>query len=558
MATPHNAIQSYWNDFNPNREYPLVDQRIRDTYAHASSARNLHKQYDMYKRFIRWASDRLDENGIIAFVTNRSYLEGRQDDGFRRLVAEEFTSLHVLDLGSDVRRNPKISGTTHNVFGIQTGIAIAFFIRNKSSSGPFTINYASRDDSELATDTLRHLKNAKLTDISFKPISPDHKAYWLKQSDSDFESLIPIVGETEGTFASQNPGIVTARDEWVYGFDSETLFNKVRYFAHTYNAFLDSGNLSFDPVIKWSRNLRRHFLGSRRINLSDKKILASLYRPFVSKWYFADQVMSNDLTKNWYHTFGNDLGRENRVICLCVNDQYSHVLASDKLVDFHFTGDTQCLPLYRYHEDGTRVSNITDWGLQQFRDHYNDESITPEQIFAYTYAVLHDPVYREKYAIDLTRELPRLPFHGDFAEWVTLGQELLDLHIGFELEEPYLLKRVDKALTGRRMGSQPKVLLRVDKDKGIVRLDERTSLENVPESVWDYRLGNRSALEWILDQYKEKTPRDPTIREHFNTYKFADYKEKVIDLLQRVTTVSLRTNEIVDSLAKLSKLIDDS
>ena len=218
------------------------------------------------------------------------------------------------------------------------------------------------------------------------------------------------------------------------------------------------------------------------------------------------------------------------------------------------TGDTQCLPLYRYREDGTRVSNITEWGLRQFRDHYGDKAITAEQIFAYTYAALHDPVWREKYAIDLTRDFPRLPFHDDFPAWVGLGQELLDLHIGFESAEPYPLKRVDKALTGRRAGNTPKTLLRADKERGIINLDESTSLNDVPPEVWEYRLGNRSALEWILDQYKEKTPKDSTIRELFNTYKFADHKEKVIDLLSRVTTVSLRTNEIVESLAALSSI----
>ena len=126
---PYNATQSYWNDFNPNRPYPDIDQRIRETYANASTARNLHKQYDMYKRFIRWASDRLADDGIIGFITNRAYLDTKQDDGFRRIAVQEFTDIYILDLGSDVRRNPKISGTTHNVFGIQTGVAIVFFVR---------------------------------------------------------------------------------------------------------------------------------------------------------------------------------------------------------------------------------------------------------------------------------------------------------------------------------------------------------------------------------------------------------------------------------------------
>ena len=195
------------------------------------------------------------------------------------------------------------------------------------------------------------------------------------------------------------------------------------------------------------------------------------------------------------------------------------MLASDKLVDYHVTGDAQCLPLYRYTADGERVSNITEWGLRQFREQYGDESITAEDIFAYTYAVLHDPVYRETYVVDLLREFPRLPFHEDFAAWVRLGQELLDLHIGFEDAEPFALERVDKD------GAAGKATLKADKAKGTIVLDGKTTLTGVPPEAWEYRLGSRSALEWVLDQYKEKKPRDPTIAARFNTYRFADHQD---------------------------------
>ena len=244
--------------------------------------------------------------------------------------------------------------------------------------------------------------------------------------------------------------------------------------------------------------------------------------------------------------FPHDLESDNKVICFPGNAPNGgfHVLATERVYSHDLLKTTQCLPLYRYTDDGERVSNITEWGLQRVREHYGDETITAEEIFAYTYAVLHDPAYRQEYAVDLLREFPRLPLYRDFHRWAELGQRLLDLHIGFESVEPYPLKRHD------REGVDPKrAILRAGKDRGTITLDERTTLSGVPERAWEYRLGSRSALEWVLDQYKEKKPRDPTIREKFNSYRFSDHKEKVIDLLGRVCAVSVETMKIVDSMA---------
>ena len=220
------------------------------------------------------------------------------------------------------------------------------------------------------------------------------------------------------------------------------------------------------------------------------------------------------------------------------------MLATDRVHSLDTLEKTQCLPLYRYTPDGERISNITEWGLRQFRERYGDDAISAEDIFAYTYAVLHDPAYREKYAIDLLREFPRLPFYDDFPAWVDMGRLLLDLHIGFESVEPFGLVREDLDTDAKR------VILRADHDAGVIRLDDQTRLTGVPESAWRYRLGSRSALEWVLDQYKERKPRDPTIAAKFNTYRFADYKERVIDLLQRVCTVSVATMRIVDRMPR--------
>ncbi len=561
---PYNANQQNENDNNKNREYPEIDRRISDTYIKASTAQKT-KQYDMYKRFIRWASDRLDDDGIIAFVTNRAYLEARQDDGFRQVVGKEFSELYILDLGSDVRRNPKIAGTTHNVFGIQTGVAIGFFVRDSSKTGGCGIHYARREDAELAIDKLAYLRQAKLNELAFESILPDVEHNWLKQTDTDFGSLLPLanrqtkyakhISEERAIFSLSALGVNTARDGWVYDFEISNLRAKVLFFADTYNRLLAQDDDSYDTVIKWSEATRNHFNRGRRIIYTEQWLTQSLYRPFVAKHYFADVVMNDRLTSNHYRIFGPDLYHPNEVINFCVNGNAFYALAAGYLTDWHFTGDTQCLPLYRYTEHGKRVSNITEWGLRQVNDHYRKEwgkdfenvagkdGITAEQIFAYTYAVLHDPVYRHDYAVDLLREFPRLPLYHDFDIWARMGQELLDLHIGFESAEPYPLEREE---TGKEPG-KPK--LHADKEHSVIVLDDATRLTGVPPDAWRYRLGNRSALEWVLDQYKERKPKDPTIAERFDTYRFADHKERVIDLLRRVCAVSVKTMDIVDGMA---------
>lgn len=271
-------------------------------------------------------------------------------------------------------------------------------------------------------------------------------------------------------------------------------------------------------------------------------------------------------------------------------------LAIDRIPDLNFvspaSGGTQTLPLYRYTATGERVDNITDWGLKQFRAFYGKggrnspppcgeglgegkaapveadaktppgpaghpphkgegkaAAISKLDIFHYVYGVLHDPLYREKYALNLKRDFPRIPFYLDFWAWADWGRRLMELHIGYETVEPWAITRTDAVDKGARAaGVSPKPILKADRDNGVIRIDAETKLSNIPAQAFDYRLGNRSGLEWILDQYKEKTPKDPTIREKFNTYRFADHKEKVIDLIARVTRVSVETMEIVEAM----------
>ena len=570
---PYNANQQNENDNNRNREYPEIDRRISETYIAASTAQKT-KQYDMYKRFIRWASDRLDDDGIIAFITNRAYLDTRQDDGFRKVATEEFTDIYVLDLGSDVRRNPKISGTTHNVFGIQTGVAIGFFVRDKARVGQCGIHYARREDAELAKDKLAYLRDAAIDGVDFESIAPDKRNEWLNQSNSDFETLLPLANretklakrteDEEAVFGLYSLGIATNRDEWVYDFDIDALAAKALYFSKVYREERERfeqetpdrsalGNW-VNRSIKWTAELETHLVKGDPIHFSEINVTRAMYRPFVVKHCYYAPIVTHRRYQ-MPQIFPHHRTDSNPTINFAARHQSFYVLASDQLVDLHFVGDNQCLPLYRYTDDGERVSNITDWGIRRFNDHYyqewgdafdelaGPEGITAGDVFAYAYAVLHDPVYRHDYRVDLLREFPRLPFYHDFHLWRDMGRELLDLHVGFETVEPWPLERVDLEVEPRR------VVLRADRAKGAIVLDDSTTLEGVPPEAWEYRLGSRSALEWVLDQYKERKPRDPTIAERFNTYRFADHKERVIDLLRRVCTVSVKTVEIVESMA---------
>jgi predicted helicase len=209
------------------------------------------------------------------------------------------------------------------------------------------------------------------------------------------------------------------------------------------------------------------------------------------------------------------------------------------------------LPRYRYTPTGERVDNITDWALKTFTDHYGKTAgVSRDTIFAYVYAALHDPLWRETYAINLRREFPRIPLHPQFGQWAGWGQRLLDLHIGYEGVDPFPLTRRDVPdAKSRAAGVAPKVILRSDPAAGVVSLDSETVLGGIPAEAWDYRLGNRSGIDWVLDQHKEKTPKDPTIREKFNSYRFADHKERVADLLARVVRVSVETMGIVAEIA---------
>lgn len=588
---PYNANQLNENENNKNREYPTIDKRIKDTYIKHSTAQKT-KLYDMYSRFYRWSMDRLDNNGILAFITNRSFIDSRTFDGFRKCVQDEYAYAYIVDTKSDVRTNPKIAGTTHNVFGIQTGVAIMFLIKKEKQEGPCQIEYVAMEDDWRKEVKLDWLKNNQLAHIHFETIHPDKTNNWINLSeDNDWEEFLPVCskdvknGKGEGAlFESFSLGVATNRDEWVYDFNGKNLLNKVSYFASSYNQEIlrwksskkdQKINDFVTRDIKWTSELESYLLREKVIKIDSSKVRNAAYRCFVKNQFYFDRIIIHRPYLNDSY-FGIDHQYENKTIVINTNGKEFNLLATSLIPNNHFNGDSQCLPLYRYDKSGNRTENITDWGLEQFRVHYGWAAPSPSErvgerlsIFHYTYAVLHNPAYRKKYELNLKREFPRLPFYDNFAQWAAWGKALMELHIGYETIEPFALEVITTETKAEHLRQKtmfneaqepeamftrkPKVKakLMANKQTGIIEIDELTFLKGIPKIAWEYKLGNRSALEWVLDQYKEKKPKDPTIAEKFDTYRFADYKDHVIDLLKRVCTVSVETMKIIGEMESI-------
>jgi predicted helicase len=576
---PYNANQMNENENNKNRLYDRIDRRIKETYIAASTAQKT-KLYDMYARFLRWATDRIPENGIVAFVSNNSFINSTTFDGFRKMVVKEFNEIWIVDM----KGNARTSGERRrqekgNVFEdkIRVGVAVYFLVRNKEEE-KCKIFYTAVDDYLNTQEKQNYLAYNTLKSLPFQRIRPDKNGNWIHLADdNDWENLLSLCSKdakygrgNETIFELFSLGVVTNRDEWVYDFSKENLKKKVQFFIDFYNqerkrlfgeANLENVANLIDYSIKWTRDVKKDLLKNIEYELDSSHLIQVLYRPFVKKYLF----FSRDLNEMQYKLpaiFGKVGELSNSAISLRnqTSSKDFFLLTTSKIPDLHFTGDSNCLPLYRY-ENGERKENISDWALELFGTRYEGQGtrkkntslaphpsscISKQDIFHYVYAVLHNPAYRQKYEQNLKRDFPRIPLYEDFWAWASWGKELMELHLNYENVDPFPLIREDKALKVSLGDLKPK--LKVDKELGIISLDEQTDLAAIPSEAWEYKLGNRSALEWILDQYKESKPSDPTILEKFNIYRFADYKGELIDLLKRVCRVSVETMRIMKEM----------
>ena len=573
---PYNMGQVNENDNNKNRKYETIDQRVADTYAKDSKATLRNKLSDPYVKAIRWASDRIGEEGVVAFVTNNGFLDGVAFDGMRKRLAEEFDAIYILDLGGNVRKNPKLSGTTHNVFGIQVGVSINFFIKKADNTNSQTqIFYACVDEFWRKEDKYDYLNSKQhYQNVEWTRIIPDKRNTWLTEGlHAEFDTFIPMgnkemkaaKGAATGViFKTYSLGVGTNRDAWVYNFNRNALTENMSRMIETYNeqvfkwerrknrdAKVNDFIVSDDKKIKWTDRLKQELKSGRMTDFSQEKMRESLYRPFAKSNLYFDRLMNQRV-----YVFPSILPipateKENRVICVPSiggrTDFWCYLTNVIPNLTITSMDGTQCFPFYIYDEDGTnRRENVTDWALSQFRTHYQDDTITKWDIFHYNYGLLHHPDYREKYEANLKRDLPHIPFAADFWGFAEAGARLADLHVTYESQPEYdKLKFVQTPDTPLNWRVEK---MKLSKDKTSLIYNDFLTLSGIPPKVFDYRLGTRSALEWVVDQYRVKTDKRSGI---VNDPNRADDPQYIVKLIGKVITVSLETVEIVSKLPAL-------
>lgn len=554
---PYNANQQNENDNNKNRTYAHIDKRIKNTYIKAGTAQKT-KLYDMYVRFLRWASDRLGDDGILAFVSNSSFLHKNSFDGVRAVLEQEFNELWAIDLKGDARSSGEARRRQGgNVFGDQIKVGVAVYVLVKKR-GPknFRLHYDAVEDYRDADDKAAFL-NEPLGHRKMTTIKPDASHTWIGQATEESAGLPLADKATKGAksttreraiFKTYSLGISTNRDEWLYDRSRDQLAAKAKALISGFDT-VPAGTKVFPGSIKWSETLKRRKRSGAKEPFEEAQLREAAYRPFNSMWLYQSALFI-DRPGQADSLF--PVGRSNLGICFSdVGSRTDYcVLAIDGIADLHFGAAVdayQQVTRYRYTKAGQQIDNITDWALNKFIAHYGKKGMSKDAIFAYCYAVLHDPVYRETYVLNLKREFPRIPFYPDFARWVAWGEALMAMHIAYEDVEPWPVERIETSAK-RAAGTHPKPVLKSHPDKGLVIIDADTQITGIPLEAWTYRLGNRSAIDWVLDQHKEKKPRDPIIAAKFNTYRFVDYKESMIALLAKVVRVSVDTVGITEAM----------
>ncbi|MCG9131678.1 DEAD/DEAH box helicase [Candidatus Poribacteria bacterium] len=568
---PYNAWQVNENDNNKNRKYQAMDKLIRDTYVADSKATNRNALYDPYVKAILWASERISEEGVIAFVTNSGFLDGTAFDGMRKHLADNFDAIYIFDLGGNARKGLKASDT--NVFGIRVGVSINLLVKTKQDqSKKSRIFYYRTDDLWNKKQKFDFLnEHQHVGNIVGQTIEPDARHTWLTEGlHAEFDTFIPI-GTKEAKanknaassviFKTYSSGVKTNRDAWSYNFNRNVLTANIQRMSRIYNAEADrwkradnkAANIDDfvvydDTKIAWSRDLKGKLKRGTTAEYTGYKMRTALYRPFTKSNLYFDRAIS-DVLYMFPSIFPNpETEKENRVIWIKVGREWSmFALLTNKIPDILPQGGSQCFPFYTYNEDGTnRQENITDWALAEFRDHYNDDTITKWDIFHYNYALLHHPIYREKYEMNLKRDLPHIPFAEDFWGFANAGAALSDLHINYESVPKY--DGLEEIETPGMKVDWHVEKMKLSKDKTQLKYNDFLTLDGIPSEVYAYRLGNRSALEWVIDQYRVKVDKRSGI---VNDPNREDQPRYIVDLIARVISVSLQTVEIVGGLPPL-------
>ncbi len=584
---PYSIGQSNANDNNQNMKYETLDRRIADTYARYSSAGLVKSLYDPYIRAFRWATDRIQDKGVVSFVTNSGWLDAASTDGFRKSLEEEYTDIYVYDLrGNQKSVNWRAEGGKVFDSGSQAGIAITFLVKNPSKTGKANIHYFAVPNGLSAADKLSLLRTIPLDPRStdWTTITPNAHNDWINQRDESFETFIPIFSEDgRGVFSRITNGVVTNRDAWAFNYSKDAVEHNMQRLIEFYTQeseryFKSNGDGSIrdfvdnDPTkIKWTADLLRRASRNDHIAFDPSNIVPAAYRPFSRRYlYYARNLNERAGLQGSYYPRKNS-----RNISIGFNSPgstESFVFAVNNIANSSFGGSegSQWVAQRWYEKEEPlgglftnsqtkqttkEVNGITDYALNLFRAAYGIPSISREDVFNYVYGVLHSPEYRSRFASDLKKQIPRIPLASDFKAFATAGKALLNMHVNYESVDSYPLQeewkgekrsyKVKKMKHPKRSGEQ---------DLSKIVVNECLTLTEVPLNAYRYSIKGRSAIEWIIKEYaiQEDTKGKSGIVNDPNSY--SQDERYIVDLIKKVVTISLDTMEIVDSLPALKEI----
>jgi len=590
---PYSVGQKSANDNAQNQSYPKLDSRISETYAKLTSATNKNSLYDSYIKAFRWSSDKLDENGgIISFISNGAWLDGNSSDGFRKSLEKEFTSIYVFNLRGNQRTSGELSRKEGGkIFGSgsRTPIAITLLVKNPAViTDRATIYYHDIGDYLSQTEKLnivREFKSVANEKMEWKVLEPNEHGDWIAHRNESFSNFFKLEPDkkfdlkSDSVFTLNSMGAGTSRDAWVYNYSNNKLQNNVVNTISHYNEQVNNylKHKEINPLIKldgfldrdetkisWSSSLIPNVERGNLISFEKTKIYKSSYRPFNKQLlYFGEKLIHR--RGQFENIFW---GGSNMIICISSTNKGLGLLLSDHIADIHFNGDSQCFPLYYYeenkevqqglfetesNEEYIRRDGVSDFILDKAKQQYIATNISKEDIFYYVYGFLHSPEYREMFANDLKKMLPRLPLVEDvkdFWAFIKAGRQLAELHLNYETVPPY--KGVKVIGEDSNFFKVEKMRFPKKDQKDTIHYNSSITISSIPLEAYDYVVNGKSAIEWIMERYQITTHKESQITNDPNDW--ADEvgnPRYILDLLLSIINVSVQTREIIGKLPML-------
>lgn len=584
---PYSIGQKSANDNAQNLSYKCLETRIEDTYVKFTSAKQPRSLYDSYVKAFRWASDRISHDnrgGIVAFISNSSWIDGLSQDGMRQCLQDEFTSIYVLNLRGNQRTSGELSRKEGGkIFGSgsRTPIAITILVKNpKINKKKAEIYYHDIGDYLTREQKLEMVKNFhSVNGVEWKTLKPNEKNDWINVRDGVFDNQIILFGDNGNSFFTINSvGIVSARDSWVYNFDKAKICNNIRLLNESYtDAIKNHHYIEDESKISWSVNLKKYAESNKELRVSlENEITSAFYRPFVKQSLLYNQYLIERPGKQI------KILKDRNIIQISVSGTSSSknfsALIINTYADFSLVSSTQCFPLYWYEEnkvqqlslfdangnDGKyiRHDGITDWILKEAQKRYHTKSVTKEMIFYYVYGILHSEDYRTRFAADLKKSLPRIPLVDDvnvFMDFYKAGKKLAELHLNYEIIPPCPGVKVngDRPLTGTDDDYEyykvvDKMRFRSKQDKSTILYNGHIMVSDIPDKAYEYVVNGKSAIEWIVERYCVSVDKKSLIKNDCNDWGKEHKKPRyILDLLLSVINVSVQTVDIVKGLPKL-------